>query len=304
MRTLGVLVGLLLSAQVFAQQTSTQVSTEASTQASSSVSLSAGGVSTTNVIEADLSKKSPYGFLVISAIEVAADDFRDRNSRAALSTTNSFGMTYKTSPDAKIGIRQYFTYINDVDKGNKFDMASTVLTYSKKFAGFWGSDEVAPVIWYYLPTTEKAIQDRSNGKLRASAFISWTIDPKWSFTYYLDPRQSFLPTSVGADGKEIFSHSTWIHSGSFSYNFSDTFSIYQGVGTSEDFRSSSFTLLDESLDISTGMYITLGKVLLIPDITNSIATRKSAEKPAGRSISSTLFRAEETTYSLSMLANF
>jgi len=295
MRSLSFLVGVLFSVQVFAQQTSTQTV--------SSVNVNTG-VSATNVTEADLSKKSNFGFLVVSAIEVAADDFRDRNSNAALSTTNGIGMTYKISSDSKVGIRQYFTYLKDVDKGNKFDMASTTLTYSKKFAGFLGSDEVNPVIWYYLPTTEKAIQDRSNGKLRATVFISWTINPKWSFTYFLDPRQSFLPTSVGPDGSEVFSHSTWIHGGSFSYNFSDTFSIYQGIGTTEDMRTSSLTLLDESLDVSTGMYITLGKVLLIPDITNSVATRKSAERPVARSISSTLFRAEETTYSLSMLANF
>ncbi len=290
MRTIGVVVGLLLSTQVFAQQVSTQ---------SSSSTVQNSGADTR-----DLSKKSSYGFLAISALQVAADDLRDRNSRAALNTVNAIGMTYKISSDSKIGMRQYFTYLNDVDKGSKFDMATTTLTYSQRLPGFWGSDEVAPVIWYYLPTTEKAIQDRSNGKLRASAFINWTIDPKWSFTYYLDPRQSFLPTAVGPDGSEVFSHSTWIHAGSFSYNFSDIFSIYQSVGTTEDFRSSSLTLLDESLDISTGMYISLGKVMLIPDITNSISIRKGAERPAGRSIASTFFRAEETTYSLSMLANF
>lgn len=295
MRTLGILVGLFLSTQVFAQQPPVATSTATSLGT---------GISTTTATADDVSKKSPYGFLIVSAIEVAADDFRDRNSKAALSTTNGVGATYKISPDSKIGIRQYFTYLNDVDKGNKFDMASTTLTYSQKFAGFWGSDEVAPTVWYYLPTTEKAIQDRSNGKLRASAFIGWTINPKWTFTYFLDPRQSFLPTSVGADGSETFSHTTWIHGGSFSYNFSDAFSIYQGVGTTEDLRTSSMTLLDESLDVSTGMYITFGKVLLIPDMTNSVSTRKGAERPAGRSISSALYRAEETTYSISMLANF
>jgi len=296
MRALGIIVGFLLYAQVLlAQQPPAVTSTATSLNT---------GVSTTTATADDLSKKSNFGFLVVSAIEVAADDFRDRNSKAALSTTNGIGMTYKTGPDSKVGIRQYFTYLNDVDKGNKFDMASTTLTYSKKLAGFWGSDEVTPTVWYYLPTTEKAIQDRSNGKLRATAYISWTINPKWSFTYFLDPRQSFLPTSLKADGSETFSHTTWIHGGSFSYSFSDVFSIYQGVGTTEDVRTSSFTLLDESLDVSTGMYITLGKVLLIPDISNSVSTRKGAERPASRSISSTFFRAEETTYSLSMLANF
>lgn len=287
---------ILFSVKVFAQQPSAQQST--------TVLNTTEGVAVTSVSEVEASKMPSFGFLAISVAEMAGDDFRDRNSRAAVKMTNAFGVTYKVTPKSTFGVRQYFTYLNDTDNGNKFEMSNTVLTYAQKISGILGSDEITPLFWYYLPTTEKAQQDHSNGKIRATTYINWTINPKWSFTYILDPRQSFIPSSVGADGTEVFSHTTWIHAGSFSYNFSDTLSVYQGIGTTEDFRSTSFTLLDESLDISTGMYIVIGKVLLIPDITNSVSTRKGGDRPAGRNISSSLYRAEETTYSLSMLANF
>lgn len=292
-------IALVLSLEGLAQQQPPPPSG----QATSTINATASG-STTAVTTDVKPKDSPIGFLAISVAEVAADELRDKNDRAAVATTNAIGMTYKTGPDAKIGLRQYFTYLSDADKGSKFDMAPTVLTYSQKVGSIFGSDDVSPLLWVYLPTNEKAVQDRSNGKLRLTNYITWTLSPKWSVTYYADPRQSFIPTSVAADGTEVYSHSTWLHGGSVSYNFSDTISIYQSLGTSEDFRTNTMTLLEESIDLSTGMYISVGKFLFIPDLTNSLPTVSKGKSQGGPLNSSTLYRAEQMIYSLSMLASF
>ena len=221
-----------------------------------------------------------------------------------MKTTNGVGFTYKTSETSKWGVRQYFTYLRDVDAGSKFERSNSVVTYSRKVNGILGSDDIVPVVWYYLPVTEKAIAERSNGKMRLTAYVNWTLNPKVGVTYFFDPRQGFTPSSIGEDGSERFSHTTLVHGLSVSYSLSDSISFYQGVGTTEDWKTSGFTLLDESVDISTGMYITLGPVLLIPDITNSLTMKQSGARPDTRSANSTLYRAEEVTYSVSMLATF
>ncbi|MBS1972671.1 MAG: hypothetical protein JSU04_20350 [Bdellovibrionales bacterium] len=296
MKKLIILPIVMLSAKVFAQEQTT----------SSTTSIPAASVTTTTTTTAkDPEKpKSNFGFVAISAMEVGAADIRDRNNHAAVNTTNALGLTYKTSDTSKIGFRQYFTYLRDTDNGSKFERSNTVVTYSFKTKGILGSDEIVPLFWYYIPVTEKALAERSNGKVRFTAYVNWTLNPKWGVTYFFDPRQGFTPSSISEDGKERFSHSTLIHGVSLSYNLSDSVSFYQGVGTTEDWKSSSLTLLDESVDISTGMYITLGPVLLIPDITNSIATRQAGVKPDSRSLQSSLYRAEDITYSVSMLASF
>lgn len=284
-----------ISIRGYAQQPSTSPSLPINT---------AGGTSAANINEVDLPRKSPVGFLAISVAEVAGSDLRDRSSNAAVMTTNAVGLTYNTSPEAKVGYRQYFTYLRDADKGNPFEISNAVLTFTQKFGGFLGSKEVSPLLWYYLPTSEKAQANRSNGKFRATTFVTWALGTRWDFTYFFDPRQSFIPTSVAKDGTEVFSHTTWIHGGNFAYNFNDQISVYQGLGTTEDFRTSDLSLIDETIDLSTGMYISLGPILLIPDMTNSVATKKGRESVTGRKPSSTLYRAEETIYSVSMLANF
>lgn len=291
----------LISTNVFAQQESTTSTTATTTTASVP---SASITTTTTTVSETAKPKSNFGFVAISAMEVGAADIRDRNHHAAVNTTNALGLTYKTSETSKIGFRQYFTYLRDTDNGSKFERSNTVVTYSFKTKGILGSDEIVPLVWYYIPVTEKALAEKSNGKVRFTAYVNWTLNPKWGVTYFFDPRQGFTPSSVGEDGKDRFSHSTLIHGVSLSYNLSDSISFYQGVGTTEDWKTSSLTLLDESLDISTGMYITLGPVLLIPDITNSFATRQSGARPDSRNLQSSLYRAEDVTYSVSMLASF
>lgn len=259
---------------------------------------------TTTTLSPAAKPKSNFGFLAISAIDMSASDVRDRNSHAAVNTTNALGLTYKTSETTKWGFRQYFTYTRDTDSGSKFERSNSVVTYSFKTAGLLGSDEIVPLVWFYLPVTDKAVAERSNGKFRFTAYVNWTLNPQWSVTYFLDPRQGFTPQSISQDGKEKFSHTTLIHGVSLSYSLSDNVSFYQGIGTTEDWRTSNLSLLDESLDISTGMYVTVGPVLFVPDITNSVATRQNGLRPESRSSQSSLYRAEEVTYSVSMLASF
>ncbi|MBS1970347.1 MAG: hypothetical protein JSU04_08560 [Bdellovibrionales bacterium] len=259
---------------------------------------------TTTTVNTVVKPKSNVGFLAISAVDMSASDIRDRNSHAAVNTTNALGLTYKTSETTKWGFRQYFTYTRDSDSGSKFERSNSVVTYSFKTPGLLGSDEIVPLVWFYLPVTDKAIAERSNGKFRLTAYVNWTLNPRWSVTYFLDPRQGFTPQSISQDGKEKFSHTTLIHGVSLSYSLSDNVSFYQGIGTTEDWRTSSLSLLDETLDISTGMYVTVGPVLFVPDITNSVATRQNGLRPDSRSLQSSLYRAEEVTYSVSMLASF
>lgn len=264
----------------------------------STITQPAASSETTSTIKVD-AQNSKFGFLAVSGIEVSANDVRDRGSRAAMSTLNAIGLTYKPNEDTKWGLRQYFTYLSDVDKGNQFEVANPTITYSNKIKSLLGSDEFSPLLWYYIPTSDTSRTEKSNGKLRFTAYVNWTLNPRWTATYFLDPRQTLNPQT-----ELSFSKTTWIHGGSLAYNFNDKISVYQGVGTTHEWKTSEFKLNEESIDISTGMYITAGPVLLIPDITNSIPTKSGGQTPKTKKAVSTLYRAEEIKYSLSIIASF
>jgi len=138
---------------------------------------------------------------IVSQAVAGNDIVRKPVKDVPVETINYVGAGYKVTPDTKVGFRQYIGYNitpNEVAKGNA---QWTVLTVGTKFKGVAGSDDIAPLFWYYAPTTTALknvygtesgeIKDH-NGNLRMDAEIVWTLTPKWQVSYYFNPRQSMV----------------------------------------------------------------------------------------------------------------
>ena len=290
MKTIITSFAFLFSVSIWAQQ-NTVNGTTTTTQSS-----------TTKKVDESIAK-SKIGYLAISAFEMSAGDLQENKSKVGIDSTYAVGMTYQINNESKIGFRQYVTQRLGQGIDTKYEIMNPVLTFSKKVPGVWGSDEISPLWWYYIPLTEQSKREQSLGKLRVTAYINWTLNPKWTLTYILDPRQSLNPSIDLDNGAQSFAKTTWIHSGNISYNISDKISVYQGVGTTQQMRTSRMTLIDESINLSTGLLVSAGPIIIIPDITNSVVTKKDGTFLQRQGLSS-FYLPEETIYSLSLLASF
>ncbi|OFZ31974.1 MAG: hypothetical protein A2622_12110 [Bdellovibrionales bacterium RIFCSPHIGHO2_01_FULL_40_29] len=202
-----------------------------------------------------------------------------------VSTINYVGAGYKLNKTDKVGIRQYFSYATTPNKANRVEQEPTVLTFGTKMAGIFGSDEIAPSVWYYIPNngltraynTDETISH--NGILRLDAEIAWTLNPKWTVSYYLNPRQSMVAKQsfVDRDGKtqSIEADSRLIHYGYVYYNVSDAIQPYSYVGMDHRARTETFTSHSDSalLGIGASFVMAGGKFVLNPEIANTVGLK-------------------------------
>jgi len=217
-------------------------------------------------------------------------------SEATINTINYVGASYKVTDNTKVGLRQYFTYdhnpkvnssIDDVKKGFA---AATVAT---KTAGILKSDEIAPMFWYYIPdaTSEKNTYGADlkdfYGQLRMDAEIGWTLNPKWSVSYYINPRQTLgaKQSFEKADGTagSFQATSRLIHYGFVYYTLNDNVQFYADVGMDHKMATESLTSTSDDALSAIGANFTFfgGKLIINPEISNTVHLKQAGQYVSG-----------------------
>jgi len=230
-------------------------------------------------------------------------------SEATINTISYVGASYKVTDKSKVGLRQYFNYdhnpkvdssVDDVKKG------FAAATFSTKTAGLLKSEEIAPMFWFYMPdnTTEKNVYGADlndfYGQLRMDAEIAWTLNPKWSVSYYLNPRQSLgaKQSFVRTDGKSgsFQATSRLIHYGFVYYNLNDNVQFYADAGM--DHRMATETLTSTADDALTGIGASIslfgGKLVINPEVSNTVPLKQNGNYVAAPR----WMQSEDISYSL------
>jgi len=272
-----------------------QVSSSTTTVPSTTTVAAAGNQLSTPLPDPEVlaTAKKPWSLSFVNQTSLAAEDINYlNNSKKSYQALSYAGLAYKLNEKSRLGLRQYVTMSHDGPTGaDKTTLNDTVLTYSRSnVSGILNSDQLAPLFWYYAPTSNASREAKSYGQVRLDLEIPWTLNPQWSVSYYLNPRQNFIPEGevVGPDGKPtpVFSKTTLIHYGYLYRTFSDTVTAYTYGGFMHRWKTSSAKLTDEELLLGLGASFTLmgGKINLMPEISVSSVQVKGAQKVAAERI--------------------
>ncbi len=276
----------MLAATVVLAQNSTATlpaAPAAKTTAPAATAAAAPGTST--VSTAQVAPKKKWGLSLLNESTWDAEGIK-KVQESKISTLNAMTASYKITDTEKIGLKQYFTFEHDpeVDFDSKnIKQDFTILTLSTKIKGILGSDDIAPMFWYYLPTNSammnnwKKEMDHFYGLLRMDAEIVWTINPKWSVSYYLNPRQSL--GAKDPEAKNFEATSRLIHYGIVYYNVSDTIQPYFYMGFDNKMSSERLTSTSDTFLTALGASATFfdGKLTLNPEISTSTALKQGGE---------------------------
>lgn len=202
-------------------------------------------------------------------------------SKATVNSINYLGASYKLDAGS-VGLRQYFSYDSIPGQDTAVKQDFTVLTFGTKLSGIMGSDEIAPLFWYYLPTSvamkknfgTKLSGDQidSMGLLRMDASIDWTLSPKWSVGYYLNPRQSLHATQtvINPAGAEALleAQTRLVHWLSASYTVNDNIKGYFYGGFDNRMATERLTSVRDDYTSGLGAEFSMlgGKVIINPEI--------------------------------------
>lgn len=269
--------------------TETGSSSAASTSDTKTAATAAGTSSTTAAAAAAPTKK--WGATVVSQASASNDIVRLPVDQVTVDTINYIGASYKVTSDTKVGVRQYFKY--DVVPGEvaKGVLQWPAVTVGTKVNGIAGSDAIAPLFWYYVPT-ESAIKNvfgteagaiSHNGILRMDAEIVWTLNPKWQLSYYFIPRQSLVNKQSYQDlagkTKNIEAQTTLIQYGYAYYNLSDATQFYGFAGMDSRMTTADTRSIKDHALLGVGAVWTLlgGKVIINPEIGNEVALKDNGE---------------------------
>lgn len=239
-------------------------------------------------------------------------------SNATVESVNYLGATYKLDAGT-IGLRQYFTYDSEPGVDNAVKQDFTILTFGTKFPGILGSDEIAPLFWYYLPTDQATMKNFGTkldgapldfyGALRADANINWTLSPKWSVGYYLNPRQGLAPTqdAILPDGKTFVTYEAatrLVHWVSGTYTISDAANAYAYAGFDNRMATERLTSVKDDQLLGVGMEFNMlgGKLIINPEISSTTGLKADGKTVEGQKAS--FFHPANTTYELVTVVSF
>ncbi|HEY8270904.1 MAG TPA: hypothetical protein VIG33_08440 [Pseudobdellovibrionaceae bacterium] len=277
-----VLTTLVTAAQAEeAVQSTVAASTTTTASAPATVASATSGTTSGSLLEAETAAKSKWSFNALAQAEIASSEMHYSNSTdKTVDFTNAVGLGYKFNKENSIGFKQYFDVKHDGQKKtNKADLSYPVLTYGHTFQGVAKSDPVSALFWYYVPVTATDYKVQNNGLLRMDAEVNWTLSPKWSLSYYLNPRQSLIPTETTLDDNPVFAKTTLIHFGTLYYNVNDTISYYLNVGFRHDWKTASLDLVKEQYLTNLGASFSFfgGKLNLNPEIDYAVVLPRSGQ---------------------------
>ena len=263
-----------------AAASSTSTATASAPAAGSQVAVTNATGTTTTTAPAAAADTKKWSLSAVVQAELGSSELNYSNRKdKAVDTTNYIGMGYKLDKENSIGFKQYFTASHNPENAeknkavNSADMSYPVLTYGHTFKGVAKSDPISALFWYYVPVTATDYKTQNNGILRMDAELVWTLTPQWAVSYYLNPRQSLIPTegTMDLDGQTVpyFAKTTLIHYGTLYYNVNDNISYYLNVGARHDWKTkSNFALAKEQFLSNLGASFAFngGKFVLNPEI--------------------------------------
>ncbi|MBC7740799.1 MAG: hypothetical protein H7061_01285 [Bdellovibrionaceae bacterium] len=280
-----------------ASDANTNSSTNESTQPASTTKATASPVTTigTSTASAEQKPAETKNWSVSLTLQGEANNEQiQRIGEQTIGTVNNIGAGYKVTKDTKIGFRQYFNYA--VGRESKGEIVSSfpVLTVGTKVAGIAGSDPIAPLFWYYIPTQEAKQNQISkvtpldhNGILRMDAEVVWTVNPKVSLSYYFNPRQSLVPVAqnyIDNSGKPQVLESTTrlIHYVVAYYNVNDAIQPYIYTGMENGAQTETLTSKREHALTAVGVNFTMfgGKLIINPEIYDTTILKEKGEYAA------------------------
>ena len=216
-----------------------------------------------------------WGVTLLNESSVSYADGKNL-SDAVISTINYVGASYKITATEKVGLRQYYAYDYDQKSEKSFETSDinqsfTVATISTKTKGIFGSDDISPMFWYYLPghtaevTNFKKDMDHFYGILRMDAEVNFTLNPTWSVSYYANPRQT-----LGAKDAEAKFEATTrlIHYANLYYNLNDSTQFYVNAGFDHKMGTESLTSTSDAYMSAVGAAFSFlgGKLNVYPEI--------------------------------------
>ncbi|MFN3697359.1 MAG: hypothetical protein ACK4VO_07955 [Pseudobdellovibrio sp.] len=254
--------------------------------------------------------------------ESAARDF----GNATVKNTVYLGASYKITSKSSVGFRQYFNHTHNPGKDSSFNEIKqdwSTLTYATSTKGILGSEDIAPLFRYYLPNDvvernsfEKDLEN-FYGIVRADAVIAWVLNPKWTVSYVLSPRQSFgakqnttLKPIKDEKGNQVvnelgqkmfkqyyFAPSTkLVHMGALYYNVNDNIQPYATAGMTHSVETNELKSQADYADFAVGANFVYfgGKLLINPEISNSVELKKDGATAAAPR----WMQSEDISYSL------
>jgi hypothetical protein len=208
MKQWGFVFTVLLCSQVFAQEsTSTLQSNEikgATTEMLSTTSAKAPVI------------VSPWKVTLGSENYTYELDQRTLGSGAPVISYNYAGLRYVISPTWEVELRQQFQYASNrenlggrdrlLHSDSSLEIAETILRVAARPKNLLGSSAAIFEARYYAPTDHAAQVNHELGRLRADAWLEWSLDKKWTVAAWAWPRVQFNSDSnpnrvVGADAE-------------------------------------------------------------------------------------------------------
>lgn len=270
--------------------TQTVASADAQAQTANMAQAPATAAGTTTAVTAEVAPTKKWSASFVSQANMTNNSIVHTFNEDKVEIINYLGAGYSVTKDTKVGFRQYFNYDLVPEKASKAVSSWTVATVGTKFNGVAGSDAIAPLFWYYLPTQDalKNVYNTNDtlnhgGILRMDAEIAWTLNPKWTVSYYLNPRQSLANKQdyTDRDGKtkSIESTTTLIHYGYLYYNVNDAIQPYAYIGMDSRMTTRNMTSIKDHAITAIGSSFTMfgGKFILNPEIANEVALKDNGE---------------------------
>lgn len=211
------------------------------------------GSSTAAIPAATPTGLAKFSGSIILEGSASQNSWRDNGAAGKIETVNAATLTYKINPENKVSLRHYFSWNRDeVTTGkagrldNETQPLATYVRYHRAVGEFMGADKSEVLLWATLPTNDYTVLKDTNATLlRADYVPTWTITPKWAFSYILSPRMNVVGRdnqyeTYNADAKtyEMASLRTSlraVHGPQIAYTINDTNSMYLAPYLDQEF---------------------------------------------------------------------
>ena len=233
---------------------------------------------------------------------------------AIIDNAGYLGASYKITAKEKVGVRQYYSHSYDPNnakdlEGSDIKQSFTVATISTKIESIFGSDAFSPTLLYFFPGHTAEINnygkdlDGFAGQLRGDAFVNWTLNPRWSLSYYGSLRQTLGAketfTTESGDPGSFEATSRMLNIGYVNYTINDNVSLYYNAGLDSRMSTEKQTSTKDDFVSSVGSTLGFldGKLTFYTDVgvTTSLKSKGVAET------SPELYKKENIAYTLTTI---
>lgn len=258
---------------IFFAESTVQAQTGATSNTAGATTAAAAQTSTTTLTpESKEAGGKAWSLSLVSQAEAEASKANYQGIKS-YNTTNFVGGSYKLNKNNSVGIRQYFSFNKDGENDKTTTtMMDPAVTYTRSGVnGVFGTEPLTAMFYYFIPTAQTSYDVRSNGGIRMDLELPWTLNPKWSVSYFLSPRQSFIPNGsmiVEGEEKQIFSKTSLVHYAGLYYSFSDFIQAYSTAGFSHRWKTSDLSANERNAILAAGVNFALlgGKIMLTPGL--------------------------------------